>query len=163
GAEHGAAETVAKGPCPGAGAARLVLRQALYTWGQRGEHVRAAGRADGALPRGAGPLRRRGPAVPLPLRDCPRDVQPGPPRRGGGGGVGGWGRGGRGFRAGRRRPPLPGPTRPPRHSGAGRASLEASREPDVMSIDKLKVALVGCGQIADAHLQEIRKIAGVVP
>lgn len=28
---------------------------------------------------------------------------------------------------------------------------------------KLKIALVGCGQIADAHLQEIRKIAGTDP
>jgi predicted dehydrogenase len=27
-------------------------------------------------------------------------------------------------------------------------------------VDELKVALVGCGQIADAHLQEVRKIAG---
>jgi predicted dehydrogenase len=32
-----------------------------------------------------------------------------------------------------------------------------------MRANKLKVAVVGCGQIADAHLQEIRKIPGVSP
>src|SRR5262249_54091452 len=35
-----------------------------------------------------------------------------------------------------------------------------NREPLAMSTHKLKVAVVGCGQIADAHLQEIRKIPG---
>src|SRR3954468_5364024 len=32
-----------------------------------------------------------------------------------------------------------------------------------MSEPKLKMALIGCGQIADAHLQEIRKVPGVEP
>ena len=80
GPDRAPARPLAQGPGAGARPAGLVLHQAAHPRRAGVEPGGAAGRPDGSVPRRPRTPRRRGSPVPLPLRDCPRDVQPHPGR-----------------------------------------------------------------------------------
>src|SRR5262249_37984894 len=82
-ARSGTPGPVVEGASAGSESARLVLRQTARTRNQARGRGHPAGRADGAVPPGPGGAWPPEPALSLPLRDGPRDVQPRPGSRGG--------------------------------------------------------------------------------